>query len=470
MLDASPCKAYNTSMHQASAPPARKLSIRAIVSFFATLMLCFSLVFVMVFNRYQVERLTMEQLITEKGIRINNTMSRLLSSVHSLSAHVQHSNGEVSEFGQLASMLIDDPAIINMLIAPDGVVSEVYPLEGNEAVLGIDFLSETAGCAEAILALETRQLVLGGPFQGVLDRQIMVGRLPVFIDEPDGTERFWGIVSVTLAHPQALYGVGLGDLNILGFDYEIWRVNPDTCEMQIIASSDHYRHGNIRYIEKPVSILNATWYFRILAVRAWYEFPETWISIIVSIFVSIMVAVVVQHNRDLRKLRDKLGVLSNTDPLTGVHNRRYFMEAATGQMERANRHDSESFIIILDLDHFKAVNDKYGHQSGDMVLQEVALRVTAVMRPYDLFARYGGEEFILFVMDMDRESAVRLAERIRLGIAATLIKMVDASTEVTVSLGVAQATPVSKLEKAIANADKALYRAKNEGRNRVVFH
>ena len=412
----------------------------------------------------------MERLITEKGIRINNVMSRLLSNVHALSAHVQHNNGDVTGFAQLASMLIDDPAIINMLVAQNGVVSEIYPLEGNEAVLGIDLLSETEGCAKAILSKETRQIVFGGPFQGVLGRQILVGRLPVFINDPDGTERFWGIVSVTLAYPQALYGVGLGDLNILGFDYEIWRVKPDSYEMQMIASSDHHRHGNIRYIEQPVSILNATWYFRILAVRAWYEFPETWLSFFVSIFVSIMIAVVVQHNRDLRKLRDKLGVLSNTDPLTGIHNRRYFMEAAIVQMERASRHNSESFVIILDLDHFKAVNDKYGHQSGDMVLQEVASRVAAVLRPYDLFARYGGEEFILLVTDMDQMSAVRLAERIRLGIASTPIKMVDTSAAVTVSLGIAQATPVNKLDKAIADADKALYKAKFEGRNKAVYY
>jgi len=424
----------------------------------------------MVFNRYQVERLTMEQLITEKGIRINSVMSRLLSGVHALSAYVQHNNGEITGFAQLASMLIDDPAIMNMLVAPNGVVSEIYPLEGNEAVLGIDLLSESGGCPKAALSKETRQIVFGGPFKGVLGRQILVGRLPVFINGPDGTERFWGIISVTLAHPQALYGVGLGDLNILGFDFEIWRLTPDNDEMQVIASSEHHRHANIRYIEKPVSIMNATWYFRILAVRAWYGFPETWISVFVSIFASIMIAVVVQSNRDLRKLRDRLGVLSNTDPLTGVHNRRYFMEAATGQMERASRYDSESFVIILDLDHFKAINDRYGHQSGDMVLQEVALRVAATLRPYDLFARYGGEEFILFITDMDQVSAVRLAERIRLGIAATPIKMTDASAEVTVSLGIAQATPVNKLEAAIASADKALYKAKHEGRNKAVYY
>ena len=457
------------AMYPTAALPARKISIRAVVSFFLTLCLCFSLVFVMVFNRYQVERLTMEQLITEKGIRINSVMSGLLSSLYALSAYVQHNNGVITGFAQLASMLGDDPAILNILVAPGGVVSEVYPLEGNEAVLGIDLLSESAGCAEAILALETRQLVLGGPFHGVLGRQILVGRLPVFMDGSDGGGRFWGFVSVTLAHPQALYGVGLGDLNILGFDYEIWRTEPGGHDMQMIASSEHHRHGNNRYIEKPVSIMNATWYFRILAVRAWYEFPETWISVLVSIFASIMIAVVVQNNRDLRKLRDRLGVLSNTDPLTGVHNRRYFMEAAAGQMGRADRYDNESFVIIFDLDRFKAINDMHGHQSGDMVLQEVAVRVAALLRPYDLFARYGGEEFILFITEMDRASAERLAERIRLGVAAAPIKMTDASAEVTVSLGVAQATPVNKLEKAIASADKALYRAKHEGRNRVVY-
>ncbi|MCL2600255.1 MAG: CHASE domain-containing protein, partial [Treponema sp.] len=274
-----------------------------IVAFLLTLGVCFLLVFAMIFNRVQVERLTMEQLISEKSVRINNVMSRLLFRVHTLSSYIQHNKGEIADFMQLASMLTDDPAILNMLIAPGGVVSQVYPLEGNEAVLGLNFMTDDVGNREAAMAIETRQLVLAGPFVGVQGRVIMVGRLPVFISDKAGGERFWGIVSVTLAHPQALDGAALDDLSIMGFGYEIWRRNPDDNEMQLITSSQH-SHQGARYIEMPISILNANWYFRILAVRAWYEFPETWIAIFIGIFASLMIATVVQSNHDLKNMRD----------------------------------------------------------------------------------------------------------------------------------------------------------------------
>jgi len=449
---------------------ARRVSLPAITAFLLALALCFLLVFVMVLNRIQVERLTMEHLISESSVRINAAMSRLLFRVHTLSYYIVYNSGQIADFPKLAAMLIDDPSILNMLIAPDGVVSEVFPMEGNEAVLGLDFFSEGAGNREALMAKRARELVLGGPFLGVQGGSIMVGRLPVFLYGPDGGEYFWGFASVTLDYPAALHSVGLGDLAVMGFDYEIWRRNPDDDEMQLIASSDHGHRASTRYVEMPIYVMNANWYFRILALRSWYEFPETWISVLVSIIVSFMGAVVVQRNRDLRRLKDRLAVLSNTDPLTGIHNRRYFMDSVPAQADRVSRQNSESFLIIMDLDNFKTINDRYGHQSGDMVLKEVALRVAAVLRPYDLFARLGGEEFVLFVADMDRDSAVRLAERIRINVSETPIDVTGASLTVTVSLGVARAVPTNQLDGAMACADKAMYMAKSAGRNRVVFY
>jgi len=138
-------------------------------------------------------------------------------------------------------------------------------------------------------------------------------------------------------------------------------------------------------------------------------------------------------------------------------------------MDRVGRQNSESFVIIFDLDHFKSVNDEHGHQSGDMTLKEIARRVPSTLRQYDIFARYGGEEFIIFVAGIEKEAAVQLAERIRQKIAEKEISVKDSSITVTASFGIAPAAPVNDLEGAIALADKALYKAKEQGRNRVVF-
>jgi sensor domain CHASE-containing protein len=264
--------------------------------FLFTFALCLSLVMVMVFNRNRVERLNMEQLISEKGANIQYTMLRLLLRTETISAYIQHENGEVESIAWLASMLVDDPAIRNMLIAPGGVVSDVYPLAGNERVIGLDFFSPGAGNREALAAKETGRLVLGGPFEGVQGGMLLVGRLPVFVGGD-----FWGIVSVTLDYPQALDGAGLSDLYGMGFDYEIWRTNPDTGERQTIAGRAF--DGNVRFIEKAIPIVNAEWHFRISTVRFWYMFPETWAAVLISLCLSLLVAAVIQNYQDLKRLR-----------------------------------------------------------------------------------------------------------------------------------------------------------------------
>lgn len=448
----------------------RQIKARTIITFLLALTLCLSLGFAMVLNRSQVERLTMEQLILEKSIQINDVISKLLYKTQMLSSLVLQNDGDVENYEQIAATIVDDPAILNILIAPGGVVSDVYPLEGNEAVIGLNFFAEGAGNKEAVLAKETGELVLGGPFESVQGGQVLVGRLPVFIDAPDGGKRFWGLVSVTLKYPQALDGAGLNELAIQGYAYEMWRINPDNNERQIISNSGHSYNANTNYVEKQLSIENADWYFRILPVRAWYEFPETWIAVLIGICVSFLVAAVTQNNQDLTALKNKLETLSNTDSLTDISNRRCFLESAARQMDRVNRTNSESFVIIFDIDRFKKINDGYGHKAGDMVLVEIAARVKETLRSYDLFARYGGEEFVIFVSDMNKESVMQLAERIRLNIAETPTNVGDIKISVTVSLGIAPATPANDLESAIALADDALYKAKEEGRNRSMFY
>jgi len=446
-----------------------QLFLRTIIIFFSALILCLTISALILHNQVQIEHLQMENLIVEKSILIDDTISKLFYRTQILSSFILQNKGDISNFDELAAIIVDDPAILNILVAPDGVVSNVFPLEGNEAVIGLDFFSDGSGNREAVIAKETEQLVLGGPFTAVQGEQILVGRLPVFIDQPGGKKVFWGLVSVTLRYPDALEGAHLIELQTLGYEYEVWRINPDDGEKQIIASSRKDSELISNYVERKISFLNAEWYFKIIVDRPLYKLTEFWVLIIVSIMISFLVAAVAQNNQELRKLKNKLEALSNSDPLTEIYNRRYFMQAVENQMIRVTRMNSESFIIIFDLDNFKNINDKYGHQSGDIVLQEVAARTVSVLRPYDIFARYGGEEFIIFVADINQESVVFLAERIRKSIANMEIKVLNANITITASFGIAAAAPVNDLTNAISFADSALYIAKQEGRNRVHF-
>ena len=170
------------------------------------------------------------------------------------------------------------------------------------------------------------------------------------------------------------------------------------------------------------------------------------------------------------RLRKKLEQLASHDYLTGVFNRRYFMEQAEIQMSRADRLKSGCFIAILDLDHFKRINDTYGHSAGDKVLKEVLKLVKNTVRTYDLVGRYGGEEFIIFMSDTDKENAINAVERIRKAICAEPVEYDDKQIPVTASFGIACISSAEDLEKAFGCADEALDRAKKGGRNRAVFY
>jgi diguanylate cyclase (GGDEF)-like protein len=164
-----------------------------------------------------------------------------------------------------------------------------------------------------------------------------------------------------------------------------------------------------------------------------------------------------------------------TDVLTGWHNRRYLQVRLTEELARARRDRSHVVCLILDVDHFKRVNDTWGHVAGDEVLRELANRIDVQVRASDVAARYGGEEFVVLLPDTDNASGVRLAERIRQAIAASPYELPCGETaSITVSIGIAGVTPDPDADdlktlgdSLIARADVALYRAKTAGRDQV---
>ena len=169
----------------------------------------------------------------------------------------------------------------------------------------------------------------------------------------------------------------------------------------------------------------------------------------------------------LRQLYDA----SVTDALTGAHNREHFDTQLRAELSYARRHNTDVSLVIFDADHFKKVNDTYGHQVGDAVLMQIANVVRGTVRSEDVFARYGGEEFALVLRGIDVEGACAVADRLRERIAALSINSERGQLKVTVSAGCASlSTSEDKTpEGLIAMADRRLYGAKHAGRNRVVM-
>jgi len=162
--------------------------------------------------------------------------------------------------------------------------------------------------------------------------------------------------------------------------------------------------------------------------------------------------------------------LSLTDPLTGLRNRRGFTDDARRNVDIAIRHKHPLSVLMLDTDHFKGVNDTYGHATGDKVLAGIALVCRELMRTTDLLARFGGEEFCFLFPETTAENALLMAERLRVAISAVRFEAEAQSFSVTVSIGISECLAAEdSLENLLARSDEALYQAKDTGRNRVVI-
>jgi len=220
----------------------------------------------------------------------------------------------------------------------------------------------------------------------------------------------------------------------------------------------------------PVSAIELDWLGRSFDYsKKLMEERAAALRIFIGILSVILLGVVYLLFRTI-KLGRQLKETASKDALTDIFNRRYFMELGLLHLERVLRTGGHSFIIIFDLDHFKRVNDTYGHQAGDEVLREIAKRVKKAVRPYDVFGRYGGEEFIILMSDIDKADVLKAMERIRQDVCKEPVRFEGKEIPVSASFGIAFAAPQNDMEAAIKYADEALYKAKAEGRNRVVFY
>ncbi len=181
----------------------------------------------------------------------------------------------------------------------------------------------------------------------------------------------------------------------------------------------------------------------------------------------------IRHQKELLKEKEnliqKLEEATLTDPLTGLLNRRGFASRLDNELARFRRNQRPFSILLLDIDHFKKINDIHGHSTGDRVLQELSLKLTSNTREIDTVCRWGGEEFLILLVESELSGATQVAEKIRAAIEDMKIQADRKHLPVTVSIGVSEfENPDTKFESFLKEADDRLYQAKSEGRNRVV--
>ena len=169
-------------------------------------------------------------------------------------------------------------------------------------------------------------------------------------------------------------------------------------------------------------------------------------------------------------LQEKLHLLATRDELTGLFNRRMMLDVLRSEVARARRVGEPFCLGMLDLDHFKQVNDTYGHLAGDAILREAALRMQDSVRCYDTLGRWGGEEFLIVMSAADLAAGRVILERIRSSLTDRRVVVAGVEIAVTASIGGAAFRPGDTIDQLIRAADEALYRAKRQGRNRVCFY
>ena len=285
----------------------------------------------------------------------------------------------------------------------------------------------------------------------------------------EGIKAFLGdqdLVNMSLAAnmKEALTMLGQGQFDMIFLDHLL---NDGT-------SIDFLREAEKEGIETPVIVISGQGdemlVSQVIQLGAYEYLPKNRINLE---SVSRVINNTLERARlrnDVKKAQAKMAEMSTVDELTKLHNRRYFIEALEGEFERASRYEIEMALIMVDLDHFKKINDTYGHPSGDMVLSKIGGILKKHVRRNDIACRYGGEEFAVILSNVSRENIYAAYDRFREMVSEHLFEYESNQFHITVSIGIAFSNNAESANDLLSQADQALYQAKDTGRNKTVTY
>ncbi|OXY80486.1 bifunctional diguanylate cyclase/phosphodiesterase [Oceanimonas doudoroffii] len=420
-------------------------------------------------------RLLMEEVVGVQAAAIERRLTRSLSSTYILAQEVRRSNGQFRDFDKFAEEVIQTlGGVSNLQLAPNGITERIYPLAGNEKGIGHNLLRHDVRRKEAIQAIESKKLTLAGPFMLVQGRMGMVGRNPVFLEQ-NGDPYFWGFATALIYLDDLLAFTELDQLQQKGYAYELSRLHPDTGKVDIFARSTSGLDK--QQVAKTIRVPNGEWTIT-MSRPASFTLPVV-LGIIFSLLIATLFALLMRRIlREPERLRllvkqqtVQLEHLAFNDDLTGLANRRFFTEQLERTILHCQREGESLALMYLDLDDFKRINDSTGHDDGDRLLIEVALRLRAAVRKSDLVGRLGGDEFAVVLMNIKRaDNARMMAEKIIASISKP-IKLAQHEAVVGASIGITLApedgTSSGEL---MRNADLAMYDSKRAGKNQFSFY
>lgn len=409
---------------------------------------------------------------------LERRLSSAFTSAQILAYEVEQNNGNGEWFESYASKLINSiGGVENLQLAPDGVISNIYPLKGNESAIGLDIFANEQFKEAAMSAIKNQQLIAIGPVNLVQGGVAVISRAPIFLHKGTQKELFWGFASAVIYLDDLLEATQLKQLESEGYQYSLSRKHTTTKETIVLSSSN----DPLSDIQASTNLILpvGTWTLRISraldAQLKQRKITGYAISFTVAFLLSIALYAILIQPLKLRKLvkqkTAELQELAYKDPLTGLPNRRFLQDSLPNILYRNQKRKRISAFIYFDLDNFKRINDTIGHDVGDQVLVIVGDRLNKLKGSADFVVRLGGDEFGILLGDINnysqaKEQGDRILKSIRMPV------QVDSGEYIlSTSLGIAMIPEHGyDLVTIMQNADMALYQAKLKGKNQYAFY
>jgi len=352
----------------------------------------------------------------------------------------------------LADLWSNAHHVRNLAVAVNYKLTYVYPEKGNEQIIGIDYREVASQWPKVKLAIESHEGVLDGPLDLIQGGNGMIYRFPIFVDG-----HYWGIMS-TVIDTHSFLQAAFQTVQNSQFSFAI-----RTVEQKRVFHGDAALFDQKNIFIQQSEVPNGKWEWAIENKNS-HHLPSRSLGMVLSVLLSLLVGGVAYFFAQERYYLSEGALM---DSLTGLPNRRLLESRLNYAHSEAKRDHKRFGLMALDVDHFKAINDQYGHDVGDEVIKAVAARLKSNMRDMDTVSRLGGDEFVIVVKDqMSEQGLVKVATKLR-DIFNVPMLINDREIAVHLSIGLTLYDPASDvtLKQLLKQADMALYQAKHSGRN-----
>lgn len=397
------------------------------------------------------------------GIFVTDTLHTLLKSY----------NYQVADFDSWGHQIVINGSSASAVeLAPGGVVSYIYPLEGNEGAMGHDLLKDVQRDHGAVKAIQNRALTFIGPVKLIQNGQYaVIARKPVFQRRQD-EQIFWGF-TIAIILVEDLLPEKIQLLERQGLYIKLEGDDPDADVDPVFFVSEGWNDAHA--VKIKIEVPNGKWTLKLNHPPVTNRYYAIFRFILILFSLAVSAYIFVQQYRmrsgqlKIINLNEKLVELTFTDELTGAGNRRAGMQALDHQLQQSTRYGQPLSLIMIDLDYFKKVNDRYGHPAGDRLLQHLASCLKKSVRKSDLVFRLGGDEFLMIFPQTDLEKCLKAVENMTQYIKRHPCRFKEVVIPMRLSIGLAESRPEESVDGLLHRADIKLYAAKDAGRNCIKY-